>query len=76
MNITPFKWIKACFLSIRMSQPHQEWIRWEETGGGKTHLETTAIVKLEKCVREKSHDIEDNDEGVDLRLFKEQKNRT
>ena len=38
-------------LSIRMSQPCQGWIRWEETGGGETDLEATAI-KLEKCVYE------------------------
>lgn len=52
-------------LSILMNQQCQEWLRWKESGGGETYIEA----KLEKCVCEESHGMEDNDEGVDLRII-------
>jgi hypothetical protein len=65
---TTKKRYKSILLSIRMSQQCQGFIRWEETGGRETFLEAMVTVKLEKCRCELSHDIEDNDEGVDLKL--------
>lgn len=39
-------------LSILMNQQCQEWLSWEESGGGETYIEANAVAKLEKCVCE------------------------